>query len=219
MRTIMLPTIGDVLSLASEHLFAKVEWAPRPGLLTGRVVIVSGASGGLGLETCIQLGKLDPSLVVMACRDVGKGEEARTKVMSETGLTEGRVQVWELDLASFARSVHPDTARRRIGSDMSQFNRRLTLCDALLRSVKAFAARCEAELTRLDVVVQNAGVASWRWTTTEDGWENALQVNVLSTGLLSLLLLPLLAKTAQLPVEQDMRPFKPHLTILSSGGN
>ncbi len=99
----MLPSTSDVLSLVTEHLFAKVEWAPRPGLLTGRVVVVTGANTGLGLETAIQLGRLDPSLVIMACRNLSKGEKARERVLRETELTEARVAVWELDLASFEK--------------------------------------------------------------------------------------------------------------------
>lgn len=101
--TAMLPSISDVLSLVTEHLFAKVEWAPRPGLLTGRVVVVTGANTGLGLETAIQLGRLDPSLVIMACRNMAKGDKARERVLAETELTEARVAVWELNLASFER--------------------------------------------------------------------------------------------------------------------
>lgn len=38
-------------------------------------------------------------------------------------------------------------------------------------SVKAFAARVEEELPRLDIVVENAGVVMDQWTTTPDGWE------------------------------------------------
>lgn len=87
-----------------------------------------------------------------------------------------------------------------------------------LFSVKAFATRCRDSLTRLDVLVQNAGVGSWQWTTTKDGYETVLQVNVLATGLLGVLLVPVLAKTANLPLEDGMQPFRPHQAILGSGG-
>lgn len=42
---------------------------------------------------------------------------------------------------------------------------------ASFSSVKAFAARAEAELHRLDILVENAGVVMHDWTTTPDGWE------------------------------------------------
>lgn len=38
-------------------------------------------------------------------------------------------------------------------------------------SVKAFAARCAA-LDRLDMLVENAGIATQDWVLTKDGWES-----------------------------------------------
>lgn len=183
----MVPALSDLAYVLKEHFVADPQWRPRPNLLTGRVVIVTGANTGLGLETAIQLGKLDPSLIILACRNTDKGVRAREKVINSTGLTEGRVWMWELDLASLA-------------------------------SVNGFAQRCERELSRLDVLVQNAGMNTFNWVTTEDGFESTFQVNVLATGLLGVLLLPLLAKTATLPIEDGMKPFKPHITILASLG-
>lgn len=62
-------------------------------------------------------------------------------------------------------------------------------------SVVAFGKRAD-ELPRLDVAMLNAGVFKFAWETTSDGIESSLQVNHLSTALLSLLLLPVLRKTA-----------------------
>ncbi|KAH9815349.1 Short-chain dehydrogenase/reductase SDR [Teratosphaeria destructans] len=66
-------------------------------------------------------------------------------------------------------------------------------------SIKAFAARAERELERLDIAVLNAGILAARYEQSTYGWEKTLQVNVLSTTLLSLLLLPKLraSKTEQ----------------------
>ncbi|KAJ3556540.1 hypothetical protein NM688_g1968 [Phlebia brevispora] len=49
----------------------------------------------------------------------------------------------------------------------------------------------------LDILVANAGMAIRKYEETEDGWESSLQVNHLSTALLSILLLPNLVRTAQ----------------------
>ncbi|KAK6500122.1 hypothetical protein TWF481_010478 [Arthrobotrys musiformis] len=57
-------------------------------------------------------------------------------------------------------------------------------------SVKAFADKVIAEVPKLDIVILNAGINSMDWTVTGDGWEQTLQVNVLSTAYLSLLLVP-----------------------------
>lgn len=86
------------------------------------------------------------------------------------------------------------------------------------RSVRAFAARCNAELERLDVACLNAGITGFNWRTTADGWEETLQVNNLSTGLLGVLLVPVLAKSATLPAAEGSKPLKPHLSVMSSMG-
>lgn len=64
------------------------------------------------------------------------------------------------------------------------------------RSVQLFAARCDQELERLDVVVLNAGLQNLELTTFADGqrYETTYQVNYLSTVLLAVLLLPVLRK-------------------------
>jgi NAD(P)-dependent dehydrogenase (short-subunit alcohol dehydrogenase family) len=64
-------------------------------------------------------------------------------------------------------------------------------------SVRAFAARAAAQLDRLDVVVENAGVYTETFRLAEDGDELSIAVNVVGTMLLSLLLLPKLRETAE----------------------
>lgn len=51
---------------------------------------------------------------------------------------------------------------------------------------------------------------------TQDGFEQTIQVNDLSTGLLAVLSLPLLSKTAKLQAIATSADFKPHLTFVSS---
>ena len=69
----------------------------------------------------------------------------------------------------------------------------LDLCS--YASVKAFAARASRDLPRLDVLLENAGVAMLRWDWAEDN-ELSLTVNVVSTFLLAFLMLPKLKETA-----------------------
>ncbi|KEY83295.1 dehydrogenase short chain [Aspergillus fumigatus] len=61
------------------------------------------------------------------------------------------------------------------------------------------------------MAIMNAGIASVTYAVTRDGWERGIQVNVLSTALLSLELLPLLLRTK----ERDSSS-QPHLTIVTS---
>lgn len=182
-----LHNMSSVIGFLWDTFFAKLQYNPTPNLLTGRTVIVTGSNVGLGFETAVHLGKLDPKLLIIACRNLDKGNAARDKVIARTGLGPERVEVWQLDLADFA-------------------------------SVKAFANRVDSDLDRLDILCQNAGVATSKFSKTKDGFETTVQVNGLSTGLLALLTLPLVAKTATLPLEAGQKPFKPHSTIVGSEG-
>ncbi|KAJ7302935.1 hypothetical protein DFH08DRAFT_57252 [Mycena albidolilacea] len=64
-------------------------------------------------------------------------------------------------------------------------------------SVKNFGDKFERDGGRLDILVENAAILSDKYEGTKDGWELSLQVNDLSTPLVSFLLLPAMIKTAQ----------------------
>ncbi|MCJ1452012.1 hypothetical protein MMC28_002352 [Mycoblastus sanguinarius] len=63
-------------------------------------------------------------------------------------------------------------------------------------SVKEFAARATKELQRVDVLLENAGMMTSKFTLVEDN-ESTVTVNVVSTFLLALLMLPKMRETAQ----------------------
>jgi len=63
-------------------------------------------------------------------------------------------------------------------------------------SVKAFVEKATSELDRIDTLIENAGVQLDRWEETE-GMEMSMNVNVTSTMLLGLLMLPKLQETAR----------------------
>lgn len=109
--------------------------------LSGRTVCVTGSNIGLGLATAVHLARLDPAKVILAVRNVEKGEAAKLKVVEQSGIAPDRVVVWKLDLETFA-------------------------------GVEAFADKCNNELDRLDVLIQNAGVISQDgFKTSPDGHE------------------------------------------------
>jgi NAD(P)-dependent dehydrogenase (short-subunit alcohol dehydrogenase family) len=75
---------------------------------------------------------------------------------------EAKIDVWELDMMSYP-------------------------------SIKAFAKKCEMELTQLDFVILNAGLSPSKFEIVkETGHEVGVQVNHISTALLTLLLIPIL---------------------------
>lgn len=78
-------------------------------------------------------------------------------------------------------------------------------------SVMSFANRASSELARLDVVVENAAMATADFALAE-GHERTITVNVLNNLLLSLLLLPKLRETAK--KHPDSAP--PRLTVVVS---
>ena len=76
-------------------------------------------------------------------------------------------------------------------------------------SVKAFAKRAVSELERIDALIENAGVAAFDRTMAEGHLLN-ITVNVLSTLLLAVLLLP--------KMSEDAKKFGivPHIVVVSS---
>ena len=75
-------------------------------------------------------------------------------------------------------------------------------------SVNKFAQRAQG-LQRLDVVVENAGIGGYNYAIAEDN-ESMITVNVISTFLLALMILPKLEKTATQFNKQS------HLVVVTS---
>lgn len=135
----------------------------------GQTIIITGSNTGMGLEAARHLVRLDAARVILAVRSTTKGGAAAASIRASfPGRTglEAVVQVWPLDLASHA-------------------------------SVRAFAARAEAELERLDAVICNAGMYVYKsGFSLAEGDEVTITVNVISTLLLGVLLLPKLRATS-----------------------
>lgn len=87
-----------------------------------------------------------------------------------------------------AKSIHESTGRQGVCEvwqvDIGNWD-----------SVKAFVKRTE-ELERLDIVVENAGIARIEWSQME-GMESGVAVNVVGTFLMALGLLPILRAKAK----------------------
>jgi len=79
-------------------------------------------------------------------------------------------------------------------------------------SVKAFCYRVEG-LERLDALVLNAGVAVPKFAAADGGFETQIAVNVISTFLMALMVLPKLRETA------GRYAVQPRLVFISSDGH
>ncbi|KAL8726732.1 MAG: hypothetical protein Q9166_006527 [cf. Caloplaca sp. 2 TL-2023] len=162
------------LKLCYRQLFRKLPYPETP--FTDQTVIVTGANVGLGLESAHHYVRLGAAKVILAVRNLEKGEAAKRSI-EESEKPSGVIEVWQLDLSSY-------------------------------ESVKQFAKRVET-LPRVDVVLENAGVATRHFHITEDN-ESTITTNVVSTFLLALLLLPKLRESS------TKFNTTPHLSVVTS---
>lgn len=124
----------------------------------GKVVLISGASSGLGFAAAEGFARLGASIWLLA-RTAEGGEKARANIIERTG--NGNVHV--------------------------------ALCDlSRLDSVRRAAERFQHDLSRLDVLVNNAGVMTNQRERSTDGIELTLATNVVGPFLLTSLLIPML---------------------------
>lgn len=88
----------------------------EPGTCTGKVYIVTGANSGLGLETARHLVRGSAARVIMACRNVSAGNQAKADIERTTGRV-GVAEVWPLDLAS---SLSVQAFAKRVGEELER---------------------------------------------------------------------------------------------------
>jgi len=54
--------------------------------LKDQVIVITGANTGIGYIAALEMAKLEPRVIILACRDQGRGTEAERKINAETGL-------------------------------------------------------------------------------------------------------------------------------------
>ncbi|RGP60205.1 retinol dehydrogenase [Fusarium sporotrichioides] len=70
--------------------------------LTGKVIIVTGGSSGLGKESALQLAKHNPSTIFITARTEKRGNTAIKEIQDAVPNFKGQIKFLELDLSSFA---------------------------------------------------------------------------------------------------------------------
>jgi retinol dehydrogenase-12 len=152
-------------AFAAHHLHAQmIAKLPYPTQdFTNQTIIVTGSNIGMGLQAARHFVRLNAGTVILAVRNLGKGQAAKKSIIESEKRSEDVVEVWELDLSSYA-------------------------------STKAFAKRAQ-NLSRLDVVVGNAGIYMYEFQMAEED-ESTITVNNISTFLLGIMLVPKLRETS-----------------------
>jgi len=82
----------------------KNKWINPPkaasGDYSGRVIIVTGATSGIGEEAAYKFAALGASKVIITARDLKKSEATKAKLESRLN-GKGQLEVWELDMMSY----------------------------------------------------------------------------------------------------------------------
>lgn len=146
-----------------------------------QTIIITGSNIGLGLEAARHFYRLDCPRLVLAVRSTTKGQAAKEDIIK--------------------------SVKHRTDADAIEI---WPLDLSSTASTLAFIERVNTDLPRLDVLVENAGINSKVFTLSE-GFEQAVQVNVLNTFLLALSLQPKLNET-----KKAFPDSQPHLVIVSS---
>ena len=164
-------TAGAAVAINNQLNNRPAPYEPEAGSMDGKVVVVTGGSSGLGLESAKRLGAAGAT-VVLTSRNLSKGEKAVDEVKKYLVLKD-------------------------IKDSSKIYNLVLDLDD--LESVKSFpSAYKQLGLGKIDVLLNNAGVmAIPNLQLTKDGYERTFQSNHLGHFVLTAGLFPLLnrAKT------------------------
>ncbi|PQE21035.1 short-chain dehydrogenase reductase family protein [Rutstroemia sp. NJR-2017a WRK4] len=131
---------------------------PPPDSFTGKTILITGASGGLGLAAAVHFVNLGAKSVIITARTAAKGEQAKASIEAQTReKSKDVVKVMELDMSTFA-------------------------------GTKTFADRVTREVKEIDVVCLNVGAISTEFQTGEEGWEKMVEISLATTLLALLLL-------------------------------
>lgn len=103
-----LSALKGVSSTIYSNIFVELPF-PK-GDLMGQIIIVSGSNQGFGYEASRHFLSLGVDRLIMAVRNIDKGEVARLELLKATGRDNNTIEVWELDMDRYS-SVRSFAAR------------------------------------------------------------------------------------------------------------
>lgn len=141
---------------------------PKPDV-SGQTAIVTGASSGIGLEVARQLLLFGIFRLILAVRNLEKGENVKKSLLTEEAV----------------RIVNPNALVEVMQLDIDEYE-----------SVDEFATTFTSRFDSLHILMLNAAGIDFERKMAKSGHEKTIQVNFLSNVLLNLKLLPILEATA-----------------------
>ncbi|PWY94565.1 NAD(P)-binding protein [Aspergillus sclerotioniger CBS 115572] len=148
----------------------KISPLPNNINLTGKTAIITGASAGIGLELTKQLLQLRISTIILAVRNITKGEAC----------------VQSLRQDPIIKTHNPNAVIKVLELDMDRYD-----------SVQGFAKQAQGQIPSVDFLILNAGTGLITLERSPSGHERTVQVNYYSNVLLIAELLPLLHAGAE----------------------
>ncbi|KAL6891180.1 NAD(P)-binding protein [Trichoderma longibrachiatum] len=144
---------------------------PTPGdaNVSGKTIIVTGGNAGLGFDAARQFLTLGASRIILACRSMQKGRDAASALCAHPTV----------------KTTNPDAIIDAFELDLDDYHSGL-----------CFSNRVKAEVTELDILLNNGGQVVMDYEKSKSGHERSMQVNCYTHLLISLELLPLLRSTA-----------------------
>lgn len=169
---------------------------PAPGSMDGKVVLITGASTGLGLESAKRLAAAGAT-IVLTSRNQAKGEKA---------------------VASVEEYIREQQGTTAAGDKKRVYNLLLDLDD--LENVKAFPKSYKTlGLGGIDVLLNNAGVmAIPDRQLTKDGYERTFQSNHLGHFVLTAGLFPYLSRQGSTVINVSSEAYNFASQTTESGG-
>ncbi|CAJ1952200.1 unnamed protein product [Cylindrotheca closterium] len=182
---------GAAVAVNGQSNDNKKIYEPAPGSMDGKVVLITGASTGLGLESAKRLAAAGAT-IVLTSRNQAKGEKAVANV--------------------------EEYVREQKGSTPKVYSLVLDLDD--LENVKAFPNAYKAlGLGNISVLLNNAGVmAIPDRQLTKDGYERTFQSNHLGHFVLTAGLFPYLSRDGSTVVNVSSEAFNFASQTTESGG-